>query len=593
MGSSPLLRKLLLSILVLMIVALGSAAFLIERYTAAHELAHAQQLLEGQIRILGNGLQYRSPSTIRAWTDTVGELSHARVTVIDRSGHVLADSQHDSSTMDNHAGRPEVREALAGRTGMAVRHSDTLDVDLCYVAVPASLAGGAGIVLRLAIPLHQVQKAIGQIRWLILQSSLIALLAALILGYLMSRIASRRVRRVQAYAHELVHAQYSGAMAPEPDDELGSVARSLRDMAEQFRHILRRLSDESALRKAVLSSMLEGVVAVDSTLHLGFCNSSFARAVNAREPLPDGIALHDVVRDPQLLELLKTVIATRQPARMRIALVGADGRVFEVQAAPIADEPGMGAVAILHEITKVEQLERVRKDFVANISHDLRTPLAAIQGYTETLLSDGSDDQEANRRFLQIIRTNAVRLGDLAADLLTLSELETESQPPPDERISLRETANTAVRRVEEEAGTRQVNIVLREGPDAEILGPPMRFELAVGNLLRNAIRFNRPGGQVYVETAVAGDTAQITFRDTGIGIPSADLPRIFERSYCVDTARSRENGGTGLGLAIVKHIVAAMRGKIEVESQLGRGTKFTLKFPTALPGRPAAAENS
>jgi two-component system phosphate regulon sensor histidine kinase PhoR len=576
-----ILYKLLLAAILLILVALGSVAFLLSRYTASQELLHAEQAMEGQIRILGPALDSIDPASLAAWTQRAAEQSRARVTIVDRSGAVLADSQHDFSTMDNHAGRPEIRRALAGQTGKAVRHSATLDADLCYLAIPARLQGKSAVVLRLAVPLRQVQVAMSEIRWLILQSTLIAMLCALLLAYFLSRLFSARIQRIQAYARELVNADYSGILAPEPDDELGSVARSLRGMAHQFRQMLRRLSDEAALRKAILASMVEGVIAVDRDLRVTFCNSSFARAVNAREPLPVNQPLLEVVRDPTLLDLLKRVLSTGQPLRMRMTL-GADCRVFEAQAAPIAAEPGTGAIAILHEITVVEHLERVRKDFVANISHDLRTPLAAIQGYAETLLGGGSEDQENNRKFLQIIRANAVRLGDLASDLLTLSELETECEPPREECLAVRNAAESVVSRIEEEAAESKVNVVLGRGPNPCIMGHPLRFERALLNLLRNAIKFNRPGGGVYLDTAIVEGSAQITVRDTGIGIPSAELPRIFERSYCVDKSRSRENGGTGLGLAIVKHIVGTMHGSITVESQLGKGTVFTLRFPVA-----------
>jgi two-component system phosphate regulon sensor histidine kinase PhoR len=582
MANAVILRKLLWAAFLLILVALGSATLLITRYTAGHEVQHAERAMQGQIRILAPALAVVPPGSLIDWARRSGEQSGARVTVIDRQGRVLADSQHDSSSMDNHAGRPEVREAISGRTGTAVRHSATLDVDLCYVASPVLLAGQTQAILRLAVPLRQVQITASEIRVLIFQASLIALVAALLLGYFLSRLLSARILRIQAYARELVNAEYSAKLATEPDDELGSVARSLRDMADQFRQMLRRLSDEASLRNAILSSMVEGVVAVDHDLRVTFCNASFLRAVNDGEPLSSNLPLRQAVKESPLGDLLERVIADKEPRRMRLTLATAESHVFEVQAAPIDEESASGAIAILHEITKVEQLERVRKDFVANISHDLRTPLASIQGYAETLLDTGSEDQANNRRFLEIIRANAVRLGDLAADLLTLSELETERSSPPEEAIPVREAAAYILARVEEEAAVREVCVTLDDGPDAEILGPPLRFEHALINLVRNAIKFNRPGGEVHIETAIEGREVLLIVRDTGIGIPAADLPRIFERSYCVDKARSREFGGTGLGLAIVKHIVSAMRGTIAVESELGKGTTFTIRFPRA-----------
>jgi two-component system phosphate regulon sensor histidine kinase PhoR len=242
----------------------------------------------------------------------------------------------------------------------------------------------------------------------------------------------------------------------------------------------------------------------------------------------------------------------------------------------------LGALAVLRDITELEHLERVRKDFVANISHELRTPLAAIRGYAETLLDGASEDPANNRKFLEIICRNTVRLGDMASDLLALSELEAERQPPPGERIPVREAVGTALRAVESEAVERGVDVFPGAIEDVYVVGQRFRLEHALVNLLANAIRFNRPGGEVRVEAVAVGGEVRTRVSDTGIGIPYQDLPRIFERFYCVDKARSRETGGTGLGLAIVKHVVEKMGGTVSVESRLGKGSVFTLQFPAA-----------
>jgi two-component system phosphate regulon sensor histidine kinase PhoR len=327
---------------------------------------------------------------------------------------------------------------------------------------------------------------------------------------------------------------------------------------------------------------VEGVLAVDRDLRVTFCNSSFARAVQAREPLPERLPVVEAVRDPQLLDLLRTVISTGEPERRRLTLAAAAGRFFDVQGAPVGQRPALGAIAVLHDVTEVERLERVRRDFVANISHELRTPLAAIRGYAETLLDGASEDPAHNRKFLEVICRNTVRLGDMASDLLALSELEAERQPPPAERVSVREAIGTALRAVESEAVERGVDVFPDAIEDVHVKGQRFRLEHALVNLLTNAIRFNRPGGEVRVEAAAAGGEVRIRVSDTGIGIPYQELPRIFERFYCVDKARSRETGGTGLGLAIVKHVAEKMSGTVSVESRLGQGSVFTLQFPAA-----------
>jgi len=585
---SSILGKLLLTALVLILVALGSADFFLTRYTADREVRHAEQLMDGQVRILAPALAAVPLASVRDWTSRAASQSRARVTIIDRDGVVLADSEHDPATMENHGQRPEVLQALAGQTGAAVRRSATLDVDLCYLAIPAALAEKPGVILRLAVPLQQIKVSIAEVRWLIVRASLIAGLCALLIAYFISRAFTNRIRRIQSFAGELVNADYSGTIATQAEDELGSVARSLRGMADQFREMLRRLSDEASRRKAILASMVEGVLAVDAELRVTFCNDSFAHAVNARQPLPEGIPLLQIVREPALLDLLKRVLATGEPRRQRMSILAAQARVFDVQAAPLEDRR-RGAIAILHDVTELERLERVRKDFIANISHELRTPLASVRGYTETLLDGALEDRENNRKFLEVIYSNAIRLGDMASDLLALSEMEAEREPPPAESLSVREVVRAAIRTVEAEARTRNVEIIPLEVEDLHILGQRFRLEHALLNLLHNAIRFNRPGGEVRVEARSSDSRARIIVTDTGIGIPFEDLPRIFERFYCVDKARSRETGGTGLGLAIVKHVTEKMGGTVTVESRLGKGSTFTLEFPAEgpSPGQP------
>jgi two-component system phosphate regulon sensor histidine kinase PhoR len=582
MGNGSILRKLLLTALLLILVALVSADVFLTRYTAASELGHAESTLAAQARILVPALAAVDPPSVQTWTNRAGIESQARVTIIGRDGVVLADSQHDPSTMDNHAGRPEVRQALAGGTGASVRHSDTLGVDLCYWAALADLRGGPGVILRLAVPLRQIDAAVAAVRRLILRASLVATAFALAIAFFFSRAFTRRIRRIETFAHQLVNEEYSASLGSEPDDELGSVARSLGGMAGQFRRMLSASADESAHRKALLAGMVEGVLAVDHDLRVTFCNGPFAGAMQAREPLPERVPVVEVVRDPQLLDLLRGVIATGEPARRRLSPAAAEGRIFDVQGSPVGQRPTLGAIAVLHDITEVEQAERARKDVVANISHELRTPLAAIRGYAETLLDGALEDPANNRKFLEAICRNTVRLGDIASDLLDLSELEAERQPPPAEKVSVREAANAAMRAVENEAVAHHVDVFAGAIEDVHVMGRRLHLEHALANLLHNASRFNRPGGEVRLEAALAGDQVRIKVSDTGIGIPSQDLPRIFERFYCVDKARSRDTGGAGLGLSIVKHVAQKMAGTVTVESRLGKGSAFTLQFPAA-----------
>lgn len=579
---SPIFRKLLLTALLLILVTLGGADFFLTRYTAGRELKHAEQKMDEAARILAPALAEVEPPVLGEWAREMDERSRSRVTVIDRQGVVLADSQHEAATMENHAGRPEVQAALAGRQGTAVRRSATLDVDFCYLAAPAGLKGQSGGVLRLAVPLEQISIATAELRWLMLRASLFAGILALLIAYILSRIFTRRVRRIQAFAQELVSADYSGTLTTQPDDELGEVARCLDGMAGQFRGMLSRLAEEASQRRAILASMVEGVLAVDGDFRVTFCNDSLGRAVRAQTPVPENLPLLQLIRDPDLRAQLAGVIATGEASRQRIALLAAGGRTFEVQAAPLDHHNRRGALAILHDVTELERAERVRKDFVANISHELRTPLAVIRGYAETLLDGALEDKENARKFLEIICAHTVRLGDLASDLLALSELESERTPAPEERVSVREAIQSAIRASEGEMLARNVSTPPGEVEDLYVMGQRFRLEQALQNLVHNAVEFNRPGGEVRLDATKVEGKVRITVSDTGTGIPSEELPRIFERLYCVDKARSKQTGGAGLGLSMVKHIVEKMSGTVSVESRLGRGSTFTLWFPAA-----------
>jgi len=410
-----------------------------------------------------------------------------------------------------------------------------------------------------------------QVFFIALSSSLLALLVT----FLVSHSLTRRVRKLKQVAEGILDRPHENS-----GDDLGSLETSIAGVAKELRRLLDRLRFESARREAILSSMAEGVLAVDPDLRVTFCNTAFLKAIGFRGTSFEGLSLLELVRDTGLHQLLREVLGTGEPQQLRFKLSAAYGRTFEVQATSLAMPTGRGAIAILHDITDLERLEQVRKDFVANVSHELRTPLAGVIGYAETLL-DGALDDEANRRkFVEIIRTNAVRLNSIAADLLILSDLESGTDPEPD-HISVQGVLDAGLVTVQAEARERDVKLISESIENVFVSGSRLRLEQAILNLLANAIKFNRPGGEVRVSAKVNDrHQVEILISDTGVGIPSQDLPRIFERFYRIDKARSRQVGGTGLGLSIVKHVVERMNGTIEVESTLGRGSVFTLRLP-------------
>ena len=420
------------------------------------------------------------------------------------------------------------------------------------------------------------------LRWSMAAVTAAVLLAGLGAAWWLSRRFRRRIARLRIFVESLVSGPPQLPLA-EPRDELGTLAESLGHVATQVNDLVDKVRLEGARRDAILTGMVEGVLAVDQELHVTFCNTAFAKAFGGLGPVPPGLPVLRLVRDPDFLDMLRTVSATGESLTRRMHLTGADGRSFEVQAAPLAGASSSGAMAILHDITDLERLERVRKDFVANVSHELRTPLTAIRGYAETLLDGALDDPDNRRRFVEIIQSHAIRLNNIASDLLTLSELESGRAPVAPGKLNVIATLEAAMRTVESEAAMRRVRLGWGTVEDLEVMGNRIKLEQAFVNLLDNAVKFNRQDGEVWVEARRASERkVAVTIADDGIGIPSADLPRIFERFYRVDKARSRAVGGTGLGLSIVKHVIEQMEGTVSVESQLGKGSRFTVLLPEA-----------
>jgi two-component system phosphate regulon sensor histidine kinase PhoR len=442
-----------------------------------------------------------------------------------------------------------------------------------------------GVLLMAAVELALLLLAAPadpDLRWRMIAVTAAVALAGFGGAFLFSRRLRRRIARLRGFAEGIVSGPPQ-SVQPQARDELGALAGSLGRVADQVNELVDRVRLEGARRDAILTGMVEGVLAVDKELRVTFCNAAFATAFGVQGPAPAGLPVLRLVRDPEFLEILRTAVSSGESVKRRMHLTGADGRSFEVQAAPLAGASSSGAMAILHDITDLERLERVRKDFVANVSHELRTPLTAIRGYAETLLDGALDDPDNRRQFVEIIQSHAIRLNNIASDLLTLSELESGRAPLAPSKLSVLGTLEAAMRTVESEAAIRQVRLGWGTVEDLQVMGNKIKLEQAFVNLLDNAVKFNRGQGEVWVEAGrLPGRGVAITIADSGIGIPSEDLPRIFERFYRVDKARSREVGGTGLGLSIVKHVIEQMQGTVTVESQLGKGSRFTVVLPEA-----------
>jgi two-component system phosphate regulon sensor histidine kinase PhoR len=395
--------------------------------------------------------------------------------------------------------------------------------------------------------------------------------------YAVSRRWAQRTASLEHFADAL-----PGNEADLPEggpEELQSLAKALRRMSVRVQQLVDRANLELSRREAIMACMGEGILAVDRNLRVNFCNAAFAEAFSTRVPASEGRSLYEVVREPALRDILERVAKTGKPERDLFRLPSAAGRWFEARSLPLGDEARRGAVIALRDVTDIERQEQVRKHFVADVSHELRTPLAAIRGFAETLLDGGLEDEANNRRFVEIILNHAVRLNNIASDLLVLSELDSNSNPAtPAERIALHEVVEAAFHTVERVAVGKGIRLLRDQCEECWVLGYRFRLEQVLVNLLDNAVKFNKADGEVRVTCGYLPDgQVRLTVSDTGVGIPSEDIKRIFERFYRVDKSRSRPAGGTGLGLPIVKQVVERMGGSVSVESTLGRGATFSI----------------
>ena len=527
----------------------------------------------------------RTPSpALREWLTKMAS-SGVRVTVIASDGLVLADSQSDPQTMENHSGRPEIRGALANGDGLSVRHSVSINRDLLYYAARFSMPSGPPIVLRFAVPLLTVNDEVWAFRRRFWLSSVVMLLVTGMASLLISRTFSRRVERLQSFSRRVAEGDFRPIDADRSGDALEALAVSLNDSATRLDRAMRTLREERNLSAAILGSMVEGVAVVNSSERLLFANEGFAGILELDAPPQPGRSLLEVVRQTELIEAVRDVLKGAPRVEAEIVTGTLRQRFFAATVASVKATENSGAVVVLHDITDLRKLERVRRDFVANVSHEFKTPLTAIQGFAETLLAGAMDDPQHRVRFLQIILEHSRRLARLTDDLLELSKMDADRLALEVDRLSASQLVQSCVETTQRVANEKHLRFSINLPqclPD--VAADRRRIAEVLQNLLDNAIQYTPAGGEIVVSASAGGQEVTFTVSDTGIGIPQVDQPRIFERFYRVDVARSREVGGTGLGLSIAKHLVEAHGGRIWVESEVGRGSQFHFTVPVFQP---------
>lgn len=544
---------------------------------------------------------------LREFCRKSGREALTRITVIDRSGRVMADSNEDANVMELHNDRPEILDALKGQTGTSIRLSRTLQENMLYVAVPlqwhGSNAGTQGVlesavsgVLRVAVPVTAIERTLKNLQMKIAFGVIAVIFAATLVTLFVSRRISKPLEEMKQCAERYSRGDFSRRMSLHKGGsaslEVATLAASMDRMAEQLNERIETILRQRNELEAVFASMAEAVLAVDTDKRVISLNKAAAAIFSVDEKQAPGRLLQEVVRNIDLQRQVKQILANLEPLQDEIILqYGESERYLQTNGVPLHDGSGrnIGVLVVMNDVTRLRRLENIRRDFVANVSHELKTPITSIKGYVETLLDGAMDNREDAARFLKIIVKQTNQLYAIIEDLLSLSRIEKLSE---NEEVdlsigNLQQILAEAVQTCQMKASGKNITISLHCPEELRANMNATMLEQAVVNLVVNAIKYSEAASEVTVSAAekTQDDGTRrvvISVRDFGVGIAKKHLPRLFERFYRSDKARSRKLGGTGLGLSIVKHIAQIHGGDVSVQSQEGQGSTFFISLPVA-----------
>ena len=526
-----------------------------------------------------------NPSSLNSLSRDLGIKTKTRITIIDLSGQVLGDSDEEPSRMDNHADRPEFITALQGETGMAVRFSNTLEEQMMYLAVPIIREDKLSGVARISIPITFIEQALRTIEFKIGGVGLAVALLAAGISLIISRRISHPLEQMKHSAESIARGDWKKPLSVNSDSvEISALSNALNQMALQLEDRIKTITNQSNESEAVLSSMVEGVLAVDAAENIIRLNKAAGKLLEIKPDSAEGRPIHEVVRNSLLREFIERTLSGIENVETDLTIGNQNEIFLQAHGAVLKDmqEKSIGAVIVLNDVTRLRRLETVRKDFVANVSHELKTPITLIKGFVETLQQGALEKREEAERFLNIMSKQVERLNAIIEDLLSLSRLEQDSGKSAIsmEKTKVIQILESAIRDCESKLLEKKISIQLNCSNELEVFANSPLLNQAVLNLVDNALKYSEQGEKITVEAFVTGTEIVIEVQDWGCGIGSEHLPRLFERFYRIDQARSRQMGGTGLGLAIVKHIVQEHGGSVSVNSTLGKGSRFSIHLP-------------
>ncbi|MGD9033852.1 MAG: ATP-binding protein [Desulfobacteraceae bacterium] len=586
-----LLWQLYPTYIIIVVVSLLAATWFASR--TLKQFYHEQSASDLEARALlfkSQILEHLSPldaGAVDRLCKKVGGEATTRITVILPSGKVIGDSEKDPEKMDNHVDRPEVIQALSGKVGMSTRYSRTLEKEMMYVGIPLKRNFHVVGVVRTSVPLISIDKAMKSIQAKIAIGGLLIAVLAAILSLLVSRRISRPIEEIRKGAECFAQGDFECRLPVSGSEELGSLSETMNQMAIELQERINGMREQRNELEAVLSSMVEGVIALDQEERVISINQAAAQMFKTNPSSAQGRSIQEVVRNSDLQNFARNALSGEGPVECDIVLYSDGERVLNGHSTVLHDAGGnrIGALIVLNDVTRLRRLENIRRDFVANVSHEIKTPITAIKGFVETLREGAMTNSEDADRFLAIIQKHVDRLDAIIEDLLSLSRIEedVETEEIVLEEGRIRDVLLTAIQVCQVKAAPKDIRMELSCSEDLKAKINPPLLEQAVVNLLDNAIKYSDAESEVQVEAKKVDSKILINVRDQGCGIDKRHLSRLFERFYRVDKARSRKMGGTGLGLAIVKHITQAHGGHVTVQSTPERGSTFSLHLPTNL----------
>jgi two-component system phosphate regulon sensor histidine kinase PhoR len=580
-----LFKRILLLYLIITPLLVISPQFYLSSVIKNNYLSNLRENLVIQARLIAEKIPPSFSSNLDDFCRVYKEKTGARVTIIDDSGRVLGDSDEFSYKMENHLNQPEIQDAMISDVGSSVRLSRTLSKNFFYLAI--AINRPEKIFIRLSMPLDEIETEIGKIRIKIIAASLISLLAVIFIGLFQTKKITKSIEEITSFSKEVAAGNFKKRLLLTEKDEIGELGKNISDMAQELNIRLKQSEEEKQKVEAILENMSDGLILTDTKGRIILSNSAFMNLFGLETEI-EGKTLMEILRKTELIDVIEDVVKNKKRISLEFE-INYPRELYLMTTASHFTIKGeiSGVILIFHDITRLKRLEEIRKDFVVNVSHEIKTPITAIKGFAETLLEVALDDKENAQKFLETIKDHSERLNSLVSDLLTLSRIELGDIKIEKTDVNLDEVIEAVFTTLKEKAYNK--GLYLKKKIDSEIneiKADRNRLIQILINLVDNGIKFTEKGGvtvkvksdKLEVKSGEEKKFITISVEDTGIGIPKKHLPRLGERFYRVDSARSRELGGTGLGLAIVKHLLKAHGWEMEIESTEGKGTTVKIK---------------